>query len=89
MKFWLRLWKKQERCRHQILQKQQFTCLRIETMLALAEGRLQEALDLARYVIEETKKAGATGVWVAYDMVYCAAEALREMGEENHAIALN
>ena len=60
----------------------------IETMLALAEGRLQEALDLARYVIEETKKAGATGVWVAYDMVYCAAEALREMGEENHAIAL-
>ena len=60
----------------------------IETLLALAEGRLLEALDLARYVIEETKKAGATGVWVAYDMVYCAAEALREFGEENHAIAL-
>jgi len=60
----------------------------IETMLALAEGRLQESLDLARYVIEETNKAGATGVWLAYDMVYCAAEALRELGEENHAIAL-
>ena len=60
----------------------------LETILALAEGRLLEALDLARYVIEETKKAGATGVWVAYDAVYCAAEALREVGEENHAIAL-
>jgi ATP/maltotriose-dependent transcriptional regulator MalT len=60
----------------------------IETLLALAEGRLQEALDLARYVIEETSKAGATGVWLAFDMVYCAAEVLREQGEENHAIAL-
>ena len=60
----------------------------LETMLALAEGRLLEALDLARYVIEETKKTGATGVWVAYDAVYCAAEVLREVGEENHAIAL-
>ena len=60
----------------------------IETLLALAEGKLNESLDLARYVIEETNKAGATGVWLAYDMVYCAAEALRELGEENHAIAL-
>jgi LuxR family maltose regulon positive regulatory protein len=60
----------------------------IETLLALAEGRLQESLDQARYVIEETSKAGATGVWLAYDMVYCAAEVLREHGEENHAIAL-
>jgi DNA-binding CsgD family transcriptional regulator len=60
----------------------------IETLLALAEGRLLEALDLARYVIEETRKVGATGVWLAYDMVYCAAEALREFGEENQAIAL-
>ncbi len=60
----------------------------IETLLALAEGRLQEALDLARYVIEETSKAGATGVWLAFDMVYCAAEVLREQSEENHAIAL-
>ena len=50
--------------------------------------KLNESLDLARYVIEETNKAGATGVWLAYDMVYCAAEALRELGEENHAIAL-
>jgi DNA-binding CsgD family transcriptional regulator len=49
---------------------------------------LLEALDLARYVIEETRKVGATGVWLAYDMVYCAAEALREFGEENQAIAL-
>jgi large subunit ribosomal protein L3 len=35
----------------------------IETLLALAEGRMLEALDLARYVIEETKKAGATGFY--------------------------
>jgi DNA-binding CsgD family transcriptional regulator len=60
----------------------------IETLLATAEGRLQEALDLARYVIAETSKVGATGVWLAYDMAYCAAEVLREQGEENHAIAL-
>jgi len=60
----------------------------IETLLALAEGRLLEALDLARYVIEETKKVGATGVWAAYDMVYCAAEVLREIGEENQAITM-
>jgi LuxR family transcriptional regulator, maltose regulon positive regulatory protein len=60
----------------------------IETLLALAEGRMLEALDLARYVIEETKKVGATGVWVAYDMAYCAAEVLREIGEENQAITM-
>ena len=60
----------------------------IETLLALAEGRLLEALDLARYVIEETKKVGATGVWAAYDMAYCAAEVLREIGEENQAITM-
>lgn len=60
----------------------------IEALMALAEGRMLEALDLARYVIEETKKVGATGVWLAYDMVYCAAETLREIGEENQAIAL-
>ena len=60
----------------------------IETLLALAEGRMLEALDLARYVIEETKKAGATGIWRAYDMAYCAAEALREIGEEDQAITM-
>ncbi len=60
----------------------------VEALMALAEGRMLEALDLARYVIEETKKVGATGVWLAYDMVYCAAETLREIGEENQAIAL-
>lgn len=60
----------------------------IEALLSLAEGRLQDAHDTAKYVIEETKKAGATGVWLPYDMVYCAAEVLRETGEENSAIAL-
>ncbi|MTA25116.1 MAG: hypothetical protein F2528_04060 [Actinobacteria bacterium] len=60
----------------------------IEAMFALAEGHLQVALDLARYVMEETKKVGATGAWLSYDMAYCAAEVLRETGEENEAIAL-
>ena len=60
----------------------------IETLLACAEGRMLEALDLARYVIDETKKVGATGVWIAYDMAYCAAEVLREIGEENQAITM-
>lgn len=60
----------------------------IEAMIALQEGRLQDALDFARYVMEETKKIGATGVWLAYDMAYCAAEVLREFCEEDRAIAL-
>ena len=60
----------------------------IEVLLATAEGRFQEALDLARYVIAETSKVGATGVWLAYDMTYCAAEVLREQGKEDLAIAL-
>ena len=60
----------------------------IEALLALAEGRLTEALELALYVIDETKRVGATGVWSSYDMVYCASEVWRETGEEDKAIAL-
>lgn len=60
----------------------------IEALLALADGRLQDALDQARYVIAETKKVGATGVWSPYDMVYCAAEVLRETCDEKAAIDL-
>jgi ATP/maltotriose-dependent transcriptional regulator MalT len=60
----------------------------IESLFALAEGRLHHALDVAKSVIEETKNVGATGVWLAYDMVYCAAEVLREIGDEDEAIEL-
>ncbi len=60
----------------------------IEALFALADGRLQDALDQARYVIEETKRVGATGVWSPYDMVYCAAEVLRETCAEKAAIEL-
>jgi DNA-binding NarL/FixJ family response regulator len=60
----------------------------IESLIALADGRLQDALDLARFVIEETKRVGATGVWLPYDMVYCAAEVLRETCDEKGAVEL-
>ena len=60
----------------------------IESLLALADGRLQDALDQARFVIEETKRVGATGVWLPYDMVYCAAEVLRETCDEKGAVEL-
>lgn len=60
----------------------------IEALFALADGRLQDALDQARYVIEETKRVGATGVWSPYDMVYCVAEVLREICDEKAAIDL-
>jgi DNA-binding NarL/FixJ family response regulator len=60
----------------------------IESLIALADGRLQDALDLARFVIEETKRVGATGVWLPYDMVYCAAEVLRETCDEKGAAEL-
>jgi len=60
----------------------------MEALLALAEGKLRDALDTARFVIEATKEMGATGIWLPYDMVYCAAEVMREFGEENNAIAL-
>jgi ATP/maltotriose-dependent transcriptional regulator MalT len=60
----------------------------IESLIALADGRLQDALDHARFVIEETKRVGATGVWLPYDMVYCAAEVLRETCDEKGAVEL-
>ena len=60
----------------------------IEALFALADGRLQDALDQARYVIQETKRVGATGAWLPYDMVYCAAEVLRETCDEKAAIEL-
>jgi ATP/maltotriose-dependent transcriptional regulator MalT len=60
----------------------------IESLIALADGRLQDALDQARFVIEETKRVGATGVWLPYDMVYCAAEVLRETCDEKGAVEL-
>jgi ATP/maltotriose-dependent transcriptional regulator MalT len=60
----------------------------IEALFALADGRLQDALDQARYVIEETKRVGATGVWSPYDMVYCAAEVMRETCNEKAAVEL-
>ncbi len=60
----------------------------IEALFALADGRLQDALDLARFVIQETKRVGATGVWSPYDMVYCAAEVMREICDEKTAIDL-
>ena len=60
----------------------------IEALFALADGRLQDALDQARFVIQETKRVGATGVWSPYDMVYCVAEVLREICDEKTAIDL-
>jgi len=60
----------------------------IEALFALADGRLQDALDQARYVIEETKRVGANGVWSPYDMVYCAAEVMRETCNEKAAVEL-
>ena len=60
----------------------------IEALFALADGRLQDALDQARFVIQETKRVGATGVWSPYDMVYCVAEVLREICDEKAAIDL-
>ncbi len=60
----------------------------IEALLALTEGRLLDALPLSLSVIEETKRSGAVGIYELFDMVYCAAEVLRETGQEIEAISL-
>jgi ATP/maltotriose-dependent transcriptional regulator MalT len=60
----------------------------IEILLSLAEGKMKDALHSAIAVVDETKKVGATGAWLSFDMVYCAAEAMREIGDEQRAIDL-
>ena len=58
----------------------------IQAMTALALGHLKEARDLARYVIDESKKHGYAGIAAPYDAHYVLAEVHREYMRTEEAL---
>jgi LuxR family transcriptional regulator, maltose regulon positive regulatory protein len=59
----------------------------IQALTALALGHLKEARDLARFVIDESKKHKYAGIAAPYDAYYVLAEVNREYMENDQALA--
>jgi LuxR family transcriptional regulator, maltose regulon positive regulatory protein len=60
----------------------------ISAMMAVADGRYNDARDLSLYVLQLSRKHHYSGISAPYDAAYILAEVYREAGEEDAALKI-